>query len=141
MEVSFTGTQIGMAKPQHRAFGELLLEIRPHTFRHGICVGADAQAHLLVRMLANCIIVGHPGITKDGRKWKRDDFIQQNCDWVEAPEEFLKRNHRMVDMSELLIATPKEDHEILRSGTWATIRYARKINKKVTIILPDGTLI
>ena len=31
-------------------------------------------------------------------------------------------------------------NEILRSGTWATIRYARKKSKKVMLIFPDGTM-
>mmetsp|Transcript_30358 Transcript_30358/g.39138 ORF Transcript_30358/g.39138 Transcript_30358/m.39138 type:complete len:93 (+) Transcript_30358:152-430(+) len=39
----------------------------------------------------------------------------------------------------MLIAFPPTSIEIQRSGTWATIRYARKKNKAVMIINPDGT--
>jgi len=48
------------------------------------------------------------------------------------------RNHKMVDSAGVLLATPKEDHEVLRSGTWATIRYAYKKNKQVVLVWPDG---
>lgn len=50
-----------------------------------------------------------------------------------------KRNHDIVDATEWLIATPKKFEEI-RSGTWATVRYAKKVKKPVTIIWPDGSI-
>jgi hypothetical protein len=40
--------------------------------------------------------------------------------------------------SELLIATPKEVKEQLRSGTWATVRRARKVGIPIILITPDG---
>lgn len=36
-------------------------------------------------------------------------------------------------------AAPKDFKEELRSGTWATIRYAVKQQKRVIIIFPDGS--
>lgn len=50
----------------------------------------------------------------------------------------LVRNHDIVDSTELLIACPKEQVEVLRSGTWATIRYARKKEITVWLIDPEG---
>ena len=43
----------------------------------------------------------------------------------------------LVDACEVLLATPKGP-EKLRSGTWATVRYARKVGKRIVIIEPDG---
>ena len=43
-----------------------------------------------------------------------------------------------MDNSDILIATPKEKEEQLRSGTWATIRYAKKTKKIVFLVYPDG---
>lgn len=48
----------------------------------------------------------------------------------------LERNHHIVELGEELIATPKEFSHTLRSGTWATIRYAWKRKKKVLTIPP-----
>jgi len=50
----------------------------------------------------------------------------------------LTRNHDIVDCTELLIACPKSMKEELRSGTWATVRYARKLERPVIIIYPNG---
>jgi hypothetical protein len=36
-----------------------------------------------------------------------------------------------------LIATPSTDDEQLRSGTWATVRYARKAKKRIKLIFPN----
>jgi hypothetical protein len=53
----------------------------------------------------------------------------------------LDRNKMMVDDCEALIATPRLMVEELRSGTWSTIRYARKCRKPVHIVWPDGSYI
>lgn len=45
----------------------------------------------------------------------------------------LERNQYMDDISDELVAFPKTKFEIIRSGTWHTIRYAQKIGNKVTI--------
>jgi hypothetical protein len=50
----------------------------------------------------------------------------------------LERNTEIVKACDVLIATPKEQDEVLRSGTWATIRRARKYDKKLAVIFPDG---
>jgi hypothetical protein len=39
-----------------------------------------------------------------------------------------------------LIAAPAEPEEQLLSGTWSTVRFARKLGKPVFLILPDGTV-
>jgi len=56
------------------------------------------------------------------------------------PKPPLVRNRDIVDECDLLVACPGSDHEELRSGTWACIRYARKVKRKTIIIWPDGTL-
>jgi predicted Rossmann fold nucleotide-binding protein DprA/Smf involved in DNA uptake len=43
----------------------------------------------------------------------------------------LERNRRMNEISNELMAFPKTLEEILRSGTWSTIRHARKIGNVV----------
>lgn len=60
-------------------------------------------------------------------------------DVIKEEKEYIQRNHDIVDDSDMLIAFPSTMNEILRSGTWATIRYAKKRGKMVLIIFPDGS--
>lgn len=46
----------------------------------------------------------------------------------------------MIDEIELLVACPSTAREILRSGTWATIRYARKARILIVRVNPDGSM-
>jgi hypothetical protein len=57
-------------------------------------------------------------------------------DTVYPEKEYIERNHNIVDNTDMLIAFPSTKTEILKSGTWATIRYARKKGKKIIIIDP-----
>jgi hypothetical protein len=52
----------------------------------------------------------------------------------------LKRNGHIVDASHVMIACPRLMHEELRSGTWMTIRYARRADKPLAIVWPDGSI-
>lgn len=63
-----------------------------------------------------------------------------HSDDIRDPLPPLERNHRIVDACDVLIACPKDAQEQLRSGTWATVRYARKQGKRVIVITPDGTV-
>lgn len=53
MRIGFTGTQNGMTKAQKSQLWNSVTDLTPssiggHEFRHGDCVGADEQAHLIV---------------------------------------------------------------------------------------------
>ena len=43
---------------------------------------------------------------------------------------YLERNRNIVDNTTMLVAFPNNNKELLKSGTWSTIRYAKKRNKK-----------
>ena len=58
--VGFTGTQIGMSPLQKKTFTKLikflLADNKITSFHHGDCVGADADAHNIVKQLSdNCV--------------------------------------------------------------------------------------
>lgn len=46
----------------------------------------------------------------------------------------LERNHVILDHTDYLLAFPKTRKEVLRSGTWATIRYAKKRDLPLKIV-------
>lgn len=128
MKLGFTGTRKGMTDWQKRRFRAFLRHFRPEVFYHGDCVGADAQAHKLVReTLPDCRIVVCPGdIPK----------LRANCkgDFNDAPAPCLVRNTQIVAHTDELIAAPETDEEQVRSGTWATVRTARKLGKRVELL-------
>ena len=116
-----------MSAAQKTQFRQYVVEKPVDEFRHGDCVGADAEAHELITGLCPTIII-HPCHISTMRAWCKAQTVLG----IKAP---LERNHDIVDAVDILIAAPYTNEEQLRSGTWATIRYARKQGKQV-IVLP-----
>lgn len=127
----FTGTQRGMTALQCKAL-RTFLEGGGGEFHHGDCVGADSQAHEIVEPLGYRI-VGHP----PSNPTKRAGRI---CHELRPEKPYLERNKDIVRDTIALIAAPGEVEEQIRSGTWSTVRFARKQNKCVVMIFPDGTI-
>ena len=97
------------------------------TLHHGDCVGGDALAHAHARMLRQSITI-HPPDTPGYRAW-----CVGNEQRPQRP--YLTRNRTIVDSCDVLVALPKTPaREELRSGTWATVRYARKQGVRVIVI-------
>jgi hypothetical protein len=132
MILSFTGTRKGMNEVQKELFQQLVDEINPKVFVHGDCDGADEDAHNIIVSKGNIEIHKRPCTFDNQRAFTKEG----TC--VAEPEYALDRNKKIVDDGEILIATPGENKEVLRSGTWSTIRYASKTNKPVVIIYPNG---
>lgn len=129
MIIGFTGTQAGMSKSQKDNFETIMTEISifhpDFEFHHGDCIGADQEAHDIVSELTKNIII-HPPSNSSKRAFCKAKTMLES-------KPYLERNKDIVNVCEALIACPKGS-EILRSGTWSTIRYAKKINKIVYII-------
>lgn len=133
MSLGFTGTQWGMSQKQIEAFTALIRNRwPPGEFRHGDCDGADATAHGIATAFGWHVII-HPPTSNSRRAFCPAPVIL-------PPEPYLVRNHKIVDATKELVATPYTMQEELRSGTWATVRYARKLGRLITIIYPDGSL-
>lgn len=129
MKIGFTGTQIGMNNWQKEKFKQLLESYKIEEFHHGQCVGADKDAHDIAQPLSVKVII-HPPVNKS----KVSECNGENV--IMLPDkQYLDRNHDIVDACDILIATPKGKEEV-RSGTWATIRYAKKTRKSIRIIFP-----
>jgi len=136
IKVGFTGTQVGMTEFQKATLKNKLIELIesvPNSllvptypkieFHHGDCVGSDEQAHYMALEL-NLRVIVHPPEDPKKRAFCRGAFEYKK----EKP--YLDRNHDIVDETDCLLATPKCEVEELRSGTWATYRYAKKMAKK-----------
>lgn len=120
MDVGFTGTREGMTLAQDHAFRELMMMLfngfKKQAFHHGGASGADTSAADIARL----------------------------CGWTLVPHlptrktaaEYLARNHDIVMSSDIMIAAPRTLTEEQRSGTWATVRYARQNDVPVIVLDP-----
>lgn len=142
MAIGFTGSRDGITTRQEE---ELEVLLRAHwmlfapsprrpspVLHHGDCVGADETAHTVGRRLDFWVVI-HPPKVDTYRAFCEGDEYRPNRD-------YMVRNHAIVAESEVLIACPSTATEELRSGTWATVRRARKVGKRVFLILPSGTI-
>jgi len=135
LKIGFTGTRHGMQTPQSAKFKELMSQFhKDHTdieFHHGDCIGSDEEAHNISKTEHTKVMI-HPPSDNRFRAYCKGDAVLK-------PLPYLKRNHNIVNASEILIATP-DTQEKVHSGTWATIRYARKKDKAIYIIKPNGQI-
>jgi hypothetical protein len=129
--IGFTGTQAGMTPKQRFEVRGLLTAMRPDEVHHGDCVGADATFHDEAIELQVPVVI-HPPTNDSKRAWCKGALR------VETAKPYLERNKDIVTASTVLIATPKEMSEQLRSGTWSTIRYANNRGTKTIVIMPNG---
>lgn len=135
--IGFTGTRHGMTAAQLNTFTNTVKEKCPEwtEFHYGMCVGADTEA---VRTLESNYsldgreIIGHP--PTDVTYYLQNDLATKICE----PKPFLDRNKDIVKKADILFACP-DKKEFTRSGTWSTVRYARKCGIPIVIIMPDGS--
>jgi hypothetical protein len=129
MHIGFTGTRYGLSVEQKMEIKKVLGSYNSTTIivHHGDCIGADTDFHTICKEIGIKTII-HPPIDEKLRAFNIGDVILPS-------KEYIERNHDIVENTSLLIACPYDKKkEITRSGTWATIRYARKLLKKVELI-------
>lgn len=130
VRVGFSGSRLGMTENQMAQLRDALIDrFAPGAeFHHGDCVGADAEAHGIARALGYRI-VGHPPLSPSLRAWCAVDEQRR-------PAPYLARDDAIIAETDELLAAPSTAHERLQSGTWATIRRARKAAKPYEVITP-----
>jgi hypothetical protein len=130
--IGVTGTQAGMRPNQLKKF-KIFFDLCRTTIKGDIwvhigdCIGADKQIYDYVSTVEGVYTHGHPPINSSKRAFCYYDKVSE-------PREYIERNHDIVDCSGLIIATPKGS-EVLRSGTWATIRYTKRKDKLLKVIM------
>lgn len=152
MNLAVTATQGGFTPEQFQAaysYLEWTFE-DISAFHHGGCIGGDDRLQWMIAQLKEELSAGlrsHPGGVCSPRvimhrgstpdKWALG--CDDNADEIREPRDNIERNHIMVDETDQLLACPSGKNEVTRSGTWATMRYARRMKKPVVIIFPDGS--
>jgi hypothetical protein len=138
---SMTGTLEGASQEQLDTLITLLsirVEFEDEFYWHfGDAVGADEQAFNLVtgQYPFTATTVAHPGLNLKGNQRA---FCKATI--IREPMENLARNARIAYCAHLgLFALPRTTSEVLRSGTWATVRTAGKLKRPTFIIKPDGS--
>lgn len=139
MDLGFSGTQKGMTEPQAEQVWGMIAAIaliygQKVNAHHGLCVGADYQFHVMCRGFV-IPIIGHPPVNKS----KVAKFNMLDFAYLWDDKDYLDRNTDIVDCSTAFIATPGEMEEQLRSGTWSTIRKAKRKGIRGSIVFPDGS--
>lgn len=137
--LGFTGTRQGMTAQQMVAVDEWFKANGEKFtgFLHGCAIGADAWMAQYVDKAHQFICsFGYPSNTKGQRSTR----AVEASDSVYAPAPPLERNRDIVNFCDTLLACPAKMEEEQKSGTWYTIRYARKHKKPIVIVWPDGTI-
>ena len=133
MTIGFTGTRLGMTGIQRSLVRQMLEYKRPRVVVHGGCVGADSDFHDIVRLLFSkrqCQVHVFPSNIRGTHGHIDGDVV-----FAEHPP--LQRNGFIVSLSDELIACPEGCQETNRSGTWSTVRRARKKKIPIHIFYPE----
>lgn len=109
-----------------------------HTFNTGGAYGVDSIAARLAakRHPQAFHILYYP----EGYDWNTG--LMQEAFWWHTwavAGGYMKRNDALVYWSNVLLAFPETAEEVQRSGTWATVRRARKVNKPIWFYPLDGS--
>lgn len=123
-----------------------------HTFITGMCVGVDLWAaeavlalrrdHPEVQLVAAIPFEGQEATWPQAarRQYQR---VREACQRVEVlsetggSEAYLKRNRWMVDSADTVLAVYDFSRSEFRSGTAATVRYARRQQRRVIYVHPE----
>lgn len=133
MKMGFTGTRFGMTLEQKQAVEELWVKLGVTEEHHGDCVGADEDSDTIAHKLGLYVVI-HPPV--DGK-------LQAHCRYANEtrePKTNFARNRDIVNETVYLTAAPGTMKEEAYGGTWYTVNYGRKQNRRLWIVWPDGKI-
>ncbi|TWU06515.1 hypothetical protein [Stieleria varia] len=130
MKIGFTGSRNGMTEQQRTRFRQLLNQTCASEAHHGDCVGADADFHAICVELGVAVVV-HPPSNSKSRA------ICSPVSERRPPLPYLQRNQTIVRSTVALIAAVSGPERV-RSGTWATIRFARTLRRPIFLVDAAG---
>lgn len=134
IKIGFTGNRYGITSEQKNQIISILDKYDNLIVSHGDCVGSDTDFHNLCmnyrteHQNKKIKIHIYPPNNSKLRAFNQGDLIMD-----EKP--YLQRNLNIIKNSSILIACPiDKNKEELRSGTWSTIRKARKLNLMIILL-------
>ena len=134
IKIGFTGNRNGLSFEQKEQIKLILDNYTNIIVSHGDCVGADADFHDLCINYRetypdkSLMIHIFPPSDPKQRAFKKGDVLM-------GEKPYLVRNSDIIKHSSILIGCPIDKNtETLRSGTWSTIRKARKQNLLLYIL-------
>lgn len=137
MILSFTGTRKGMTPRQHSIVKQILEEFEPTQVCHGGCKGADTEFHELCVYFSIPLIEVWPSNLPHTQGVLKSPGVSSKCLVIyKPPQPPLDRNWDIIREADLVVACPDTAVENLRSGTWATVRYADQLDKTIKVIKP-----
>jgi hypothetical protein len=126
------------------------LQVRPKEFVTGACWGVDTHAARLGLALwkngAHRIVV--PNAAHNEELVSEFEVLENaagrgqpsvTIERMPAGTGYMERNDRLVALADILLAFPSTRYEVVRSGTWATVRRARKAGVSIMVTPLDGT--
>lgn len=127
IKIGFTGNRYGLRPDQKTQIEDLLDKYDHITVSHGDCVGSDTDFHKLCMRYKRV----HPEKTVKIHIYPPDNPVLRafnKGDVVMPEKQYLDRNMDIIKNCSVLIGCPVDKNkEELRSGTWSTIRQARKL--------------
>lgn len=133
IKLGFTGNRHGLSSEQKVQIKLILDKYDNIIVSHGDCIGSDTDFHNICVNYRNeypnkkIKIHIYPPNKSILRAFNKGDLIMD-----EKP--YLQRNLDIIKNSSILIACPvNKNKEELRSGTWSTIRRAKK--EKIQVII------
>lgn len=137
MRYAFTGPARVLTKSERDFIQKTIYELdpKPTALVSGGAHGVDTEAWNTFhahRFLNVPRVVVYPL-----KKWHNESLVRDSIvlgdRYVPVAGGYMKRNDRLVAEADILVAFPETPRERLRSGTWATVRRARKAGKEVRI--------
>ena len=141
MKLGITGSQTGTTIEQITFLEIFLASLIPlrvivDEVHHGDCIGADDEVSTLIKeRFPKTKVIIHPPIDPSKRAF------QKNYSVIHLELPYLSRNRVIVRCCDTLLAFPNTEREILRSGTWVTVRFARSLKKEVIVFYPSGDVV
>ena len=138
MFIAFTGSRNRLSDAQQFLIDLVITGLPAHVvYVTGACVGVDAYVARLAHIVGRRV---HTVVPMVYTAQFLDTHWMDHCDTSEEASTYRSRNTRMVELSDRLIAFPaypENDSRSRRSGTWQTIRMARKAGKAVQVYVLD----